>query len=227
MTLSEWMSTSLSSGGVVAFPVAFVAGVLMGLNPCCIAMYPAAAATCAAGSCSTKAETKPVIENALLFVLGNALAITCLGMIAAVAGRTLGGIGGWVTYVVAGIPIVMGLHLLGWVRLPMPKALGRPSIRGRFGAFLGGLFLSLVIGPCGTPALAAILSYAAVKGSVVFAAGLLFFYGLGNGLPLLVIGTTAGGITKRLERLGWARWAERGAGVTMLLLGFSLLWTAR
>lgn len=227
MTVMDWVSTSLSSGGLVAFPVAFAGGVLMGLNPCCIAMYPAAAATCTAGACATEAPTKSVVENAGLFVLGNALAITCLGMIAAIAGRTLNGLGGWVAYVVAAIPIVMGLHLLGWVRVPMPKALGRPAIRGRLGAFLGGLLLSLVIGPCGTPALAAILSYAALKGSVVFAAGLLFFYGLGNGLPLLVVGATAGGITKRLERLGGSRVVERGAGVGMLLLGFSLLWAAR
>lgn len=227
MTVAEWISSVLSTGGLVAFPVAFIGGVLMGLNPCCIAMYPAAAATCCAGSCSTTANTRPVIENAVLFVFGNALAITCLGIVAAVAGRTLGGLGGWVAYTVAAIPILMGLHLLGWVRLPMPKALSAPSLRGRLGAFLGGLLLSLVIGPCGTPALAAILSYAAVKGSVVFAAGLLFFYGLGNGLPLLIVGTTAGGITKRFERLGWTRWVERAAGVAMLFLGFSLLWTAK
>ncbi len=84
----------------------------------------------------------------------------------------------------------------------MPKSLGTPTTRGRLGPFVGGLLLSLVIGPCGTPALAAILSYAALKGSVLFAAGLLFFHGLGNGLPLLIIGTAAGGITKRLDRSG-------------------------
>lgn len=227
MSLADWVSTSLAGGGLVAFPVAFIGGVLMGLNPCCLAMYPAAAATCCAGSCSTNEGPKPVVENAALFVLGNAVAITVLGVVAAVAGRTLGGLGGWVAYVVAAMPIVMGLHLLGWIRLPMPKSVTRPAIRGRLGAFVGGLFLSLVIGPCGTPALAAILSCAAVKGSVPFAAGLLFFYGLGNGLPLLVVGTAAGGLTKRLERLGWTRWVERGAGVAMLCLGLSLLWMTK
>lgn len=218
----------MSSGGLFAFPVAFCGGVLMGLNPCCLAMYPAAAATCCAGSCSTtKTSAKPAIENAALFVLGNAVAITVLGVVAAVAGRTLGGLGGWVAYLVAIVPIVMGLHLLGWVRLPMPKSFETPALRGRLGSFVGGLLLSLVIGPCGTPALATILSYAAVKGSVPFAAGLLFFYGLGNGLPLLVIGTAAGGLTKRLERLGWTRFVERGAGVAMVGLGLLLLWTAK
>lgn len=228
MTLAEWVSSALSSGGPVAFPTAFLGGVLMGLNPCCVAMYPAAAATCCAGSCSTtQTSGKPVVENAALFVLGNAVAITVLGVAAAVAGRTLVGLGGWAAYLVAIVPILMGFHLLGWVRLPMPKSVQTAATPGRLGSFVGGILLSLVIGPCGTPALAAILSYAAVKGSVPFAAGLLFFYGLGNGLPLLVIGTAAGGLTQRLTRLGWTRWVARGAGVAMLGLGFSLLWTAR
>lgn len=38
----------------------------------------------------------------------------------------------------------------------------------------------------------------AVKGSIVFGALLLFAYGIGNGLPLLVVGTAAGEATKRL-----------------------------
>ncbi len=96
MTPTERVSSSLSAGGLVAFPVAFLGGVLMGLNPCCIAMYPAAAATCCAGSCSTtKTTTKPVVENAALFVLGNALAITVLGSLrrspVARLGDSLGG----------------------------------------------------------------------------------------------------------------------------------------
>jgi cytochrome c-type biogenesis protein len=223
---TDWLTAALASGGVLAFPLAFAGGLVMGLNPCCLAMYPAAAATCCAGSCSPSIES-PAITNATLFVLGNSLAITALGVAAALAGRVLGGLGGWIAYAVAAIPLVMGLHLLKWIRLPMPSRLTGPSIRGPLGAFAGGLLLSLVMGPCGTPVVAAILAYAAVSGSVLFAAGLLFVYGLGNGLPLLLVGAATGGITKRLQQVGWARWVERGAGVAMLGLGFLLLWTAR
>ena len=227
MSVVAWITSSLSShGGLFALPAAFAGGLVMGLNPCCLAMYPAAAASCCAGACSSSKQRKPVIEFAGFFVLGNALAITTLGVLAAAIGRTFGRLGGWAPYAIAFVPLLMGLHLLGWLRLPMPKGVSGPSMGGRVGALIGGLLLSLAIGPCGTPALAAILSYAAIKGSLVYAAALLFAYGLGNGLPLLLLGTVASGLTQRLAGAGWTRWIERVAGVAMLGLGFSLLWTA-
>lgn len=219
------LASELSSGSVVALPLAFVGGLAMGLNPCCLALYPAAAATCCAGACEAD-SARPAVSNAIAFVLGTATATTILGVVAALAGSTLEGFGGWVRYFIALVPIVMGLHLLGWVRLPMPR--GAIGLRGRgfFGAYASGLLLSLVIGPCGTPALAAILSYATFQGSVAFAALLLFLYGLGNGVPLVIAGTTSGGITTWLSKLGWRAWTERVAGVLMLAVGGFLLWTA-
>lgn len=37
---------ALSAGGVLAFPIALLGGFIAALNPCCLALYPAAAATC-------------------------------------------------------------------------------------------------------------------------------------------------------------------------------------
>lgn len=220
------LAGALSSGSFVALPLAFFGGVAMGLNPCCLALFPAAAATCSAGACDTNAPRRSGV-NAVAFVIGTATATAVLGVIAAVAGRTLEGFGGWVRYLVALVPIVMGAHLLGIVRLPMPRGLGQLRGRGVAGAFASGLLMSLVIGPCGTPALAAILSYAAYRGSVPFAALLLFVYGLGNGLPLVLAGLASGRMTEWLSKLGWRRWMERSAGVLMIGVGAFLLWTAR
>ena len=220
------LAQALSSGGsLVALPLAFVGGLAMGLNPCCLALYPAAAATCCAGACE---QDKPrvTMASAVVFVLGTATATTILGVIAALAGRTLEGVGGWARYAVAIVPIVMGLHLLGWVKLPMPKNRPMPRIGGVAGAYAGGLLLSLVIGPCGTPALAAILSYAAYRGSVAFAALLLFAYGVGNGVPLVVAGIASGRLTAWLSKLGARAWTERAAGALMIAVGVLLLWKA-
>lgn len=224
MSPMQWIQAGLAGGGVVALPVSLLAGVVMGLNPCCIALYPAAAASCCAGGCAE--PEKPPLSRALLFVLGTSVAMTALGIAAAIAGESMSGLGGLMAYVVATVPIVMGLQLLGVVRLPMPRALRSWKSRGLAGAFFTGLVFSLVISPCGTPALAAILSVAAFKGSVAFGALLLFAYGIGNGLPLLVVGTAAGEATKRLQRLGWARWINRGAGIAMLILGGYLVFSA-
>lgn len=220
------LAGALSSGSFLALPLAFIGGVAMGLNPCCLALFPAAAATCSAVACEGGAPRRSGM-NAVAFVIGTATATAVLGVIAAVAGRTLEGFGGWIRYVVALVPIVMGAHLLGLVRLPMPRGFGQIRTRGVAGAFTSGLLLSLVIGPCGTPALAAILSYAAYRGSVPFAALLLFVYGLGNGLPLVLAGLASGRVTEWLSKLGWRRWMERSAGLLMVGVGIFLLWTAR
>ena len=224
MNPSQWIQEGLAGGGLLALPVALVAGVAMGLNPCCVALYPAAAATCCATSCDE--PQKPALSRAVLFVLGTAVAMTILGIVAALAGDTMSGLGGWVAYVVGAVPIVMGLQLLGLFKLPMPRVLRTWGGRGLAGAFFTGMVFSLVLSPCGTPALAAILSVAAFKGSVAFGGLLLFAYGVGNGLPLLVVGTAAGEATKRLQRLGWAQWLNRGAGVAMVLLGVYLVISA-
>jgi len=48
-------------------------------------------------------------------VFGVAVATTVLGIVAALAGRIVGQLGSGVRYAVGAVPVVMGLHLLGWV----------------------------------------------------------------------------------------------------------------
>jgi len=159
--------------------------------------------------------------NALAFVLGIAAAIAALGSIAAYVGR-IAEIGTWAKYAIAVIPILMGIYRLGWVKLPIltPKPF-QPSLGGAFGT---GLLLSLVIGPCGTPVLAPVLSYAAYKQNLTYGALLLFIYGLGTGLPLVLVGTATGGLLKRLDCSCFGRLLDPIIGSSLLLLGFYLLW---
>jgi cytochrome c biogenesis protein CcdA len=159
VTFPANLGQALSGGNLVALPLALAGGVLAGMNPCCLALYPAAAGAC----CST--DESPTARhsfiNAVAFVLGIALAIAALGTVAAYLGR-IAEVGTPVKYAIAVIPIVMGIYRLGWVKLTTspPKPLQfRPGFGGAFGT---GLLLSLIIGPCGTPILASVLSYVSV-----------------------------------------------------------------
>jgi cytochrome c biogenesis protein CcdA len=221
--LLESLRSAASVGGLVAIPLSLVGGVVAGLNPCCIPLYPAAAATCCVGRCDAP---NAAIKNSGAFVAGVAAATAMLGVLAALAGRALTGFGGWVSYLIALVPLAMGLHLLGWMKVPLPNFTAQSKGTGAVGSFVSGLLLSLVIAPCGTPVLASVLSFAAYKQSVAYGATLLFAYGLGVGLPILVLGTAAGSLVARLDKLGWRVWVDRGAGAVLLALGFYLLWTA-
>ncbi len=221
--LVESVRAAASSGGLIAVPLALAGGVVAGLNPCCIPLYPAAAATCCAGRCD---EAGSGVRNSGAFVAGVATATALLGVAAALAGRALSGVGGWAPHVIALVPIAMGVHLLGWIRIPLPSFSSTARAGGALGAFATGLLLSLVIAPCATPVLASVLSFAAYKQSVAYGVVLLFAYGIGVGLPMLVLGTAAGGVARRLDGLGWREWVDRASGVALVVLGFYLLWVA-
>jgi cytochrome c-type biogenesis protein len=222
-SLVESIRVAASAGGLVAVPLAFAGGMFAGLNPCCIPLYPVAAATCCAGRGDGPGTA---LRRSGAFVAGVAVATAALGVLAALAGRALTGLGGWAPYLVALIPLVMGLHLLGWMRVPLPTSSGTAKARGVVGSFASGLLLSLVLAPCGTPVLASVLSFAAYKQSAAYGGTLLFAYGLGVGLPMLVLGTAASSLAQRFDRLGWRAWVDRIAGGALLALGFYLLWVA-
>ncbi len=219
MDLHQTFSAALSAGNIAALPLALIGGLIAGVNPCCLALYPAAA--CACGVQEKSLERR--LRNAVAFVLGVALAISLLGSLAAYIGH-VAVVSGPVRYAIAFVPILMGVHLLGWIRLPLmtPRA-HRPGLSGAFGT---GLLLSLIIGPCGTPVLASVLSYAAYKRSFLYGGILLFLYGIGDGLPLVLVGTAAGGFLKRLGCSSFGKWIDPILGSLLVLLGFYLLWRA-
>jgi cytochrome c biogenesis protein CcdA len=195
----------LSQGRLLAFPLALLAGVIASLNPCCVVLYPSAVAVCCGvnatdESCGTAAKGQSrTFKNSVALVFGVAVAMTMLGVVAALAGHIVGQLGSGVRYAVAAVPLVMGLHLLGWVRLPITS---RVIGNGSLGAFGAGVLLALALTPCGTPVLASVLSYVAYNGSIIFGATLLLLYGIGWGVPMVLIGTAAGQLTGKLEKAG-------------------------
>lgn len=210
------LNDALSVGNVAALPLAFMGGVVAGANPCCVALYPAVAGCCTA----TEQPQKQSLGNAIAFSLGMALSVALLGLAAVSLGRvTL--ISAPIRYAIAFVPILMGLWRLGWIRLRLPDMAMRPSIGGAFGT---GLLISLVVGPCGTPLLASVLSFAVYKQSFAYGGLLLFLYGIGTSLPLAVAGTAVGTILGRLESGRFATWVDRTVGALLVLLGLYLLW---
>lgn len=218
MDLLDGFSKALTAGDIIVLPLALAGGLVAGMNPCCLALYPAAAGAC----CSAQGEVKiQTAWNAAAFIFGIAVSGAALGLLAVYIGR-VATIGTPFKYAIACLPILMGVYRLGWIRLPlrMPQTF-RPGLGGAFGT---GLLLSLIIGPCGTPVLASLLSFVAYKQSFLYGGLLLFLYGIGNGLPLMLVGTTAGGIMKRLEGGRFAIWIDPVVGGLLILLGFYLLW---
>ena len=211
----------VSPGSLYALPLVLGGGLVAGFNPCCLAMYPAAAAACGAG---TTRDWHRKLGFGLLFVLGAAFSTATLGIIAAELGRAMGQLGAPIQYAIAFIPMIMGFQLLGWIKLPLNQSFSVRIASGAGAAFLAGMVLGIVISPCGTPILASVLSYVAYKRSVVFGALLLFVYGLGSSAPVAIVGSAAG---TALARWGSSRShaiANIVTGALLMATSFYLLW---
>ena len=219
MDVSEAFGHALSAGNLAAVPLVLMGGLIAGLNPCCLALYPAAATVCC--SVGRPSGHRPTLGNAAAFVLGVAVAIAGLGCAAAYIGR-IATLALPIKYGIAIVPVVMGVHQLGW--LPVPLWTAKRFTSSVAGAFGTGALLSLVIGPCGTPVLASVLSFAAYKQSFVYGGLLLFIYGIGSAVPLMLVGTAAGEFLRSFEHSRPRWWLHILVGGSLILLGFYLLW---
>lgn len=226
--LAAMLREALSNGAVFAAPIALAGGIVTGLNPCCLPMYPAAAAACCANreACGDNADRRLSFAAAGALALGLATATTLLGVLAAIGGRTMTTLSGAWAYAIAAVLLVAGAHLLGLFRLPALRAPSLPGARGIGTAFLAGLLLALVFGPCGTPLLAGILSYVAFTGSPAYGGALLFVYGIGVAIPVVLLGASAARLAARLERNGGRVWVDRATGALLVAMGLYVIWSA-
>lgn len=195
---------------------------MTGLNPCCYPMIPAIVGYLG-GYCAP--SVKRCAWLSIWFALGLATATVLLGMLVALAGGIFGVLPVALKYTLAVIPMIMGLHLLELIKLRLPGlSEWRPIRTGTLGAYLTGLLFSLVILSCATPVLASILAFAAQQQRAVSGATLLFTYGAGVSLPLVLVGTSLGLISNLRSLSHWWPVVNRLSGVLLIGLGFYLLW---
>jgi cytochrome c biogenesis protein CcdA len=210
---------------LVAFGAAFLGGLLTASNPCVLMSIPLILAY-VGGS-----EAAPSIRRSLLYALamvaGLALTFTALGLAAALLGRFFGVQGRFWPYLIGGVCLLMGLHMLGWLPLPTGFSLPlQPRIKGALGAFLLGILFGVISTPCAVPILAVLLTFIAAKGSVLYGGGLLLTYALGHCMLVLLAGVSMGAVKGLIESRRWAGanlWLRRGAGALIVLLGLYVI----
>mgnify|MGYP001077614482 CR=1 FL=1 len=205
----------------LAVVAVFAGGITTALNPCVLAMVPLLMGV-VAGNRETTTVRRSLVFS-MFFVLGLAVTFTILGLISALMGRLFGNVGPFWKYVVAGVCLLMGIHLLGFVHwnLPMPSGI-RIKPRGRLGAFLLGLLFGVVSTPCAVPILAVLLAFVAEKGNVLYGGFLLFVYALGHSALVLIAGTSVGAAKGLLESKGLRkahRALQKAAGVLIIAIG--------
>jgi len=190
-------------------------GLLTSLTPCVYPMVPITLAIFGA-----KGVSRPrAIALACAYVAGIALLFGILGTTFGLVGKAFGTFlaNPWVIVPLALFFVVLALSMFGAFELglpqPLQERLSRVGGRGFAGAFLMGLVAGLIAAPCTGPPLAGLLLYIATTRDAQFGFVLCSVYGLGVGLPFLVLAAFA----MSLPRSGpWMESVKSIFGVVLL-----------
>lgn len=243
---------------LASYAAAFGAGLISVLSPCVMPLMPAylslisglsveemrgvGAVPEEAGEAAVAEETRRrrdlrrrVLVACAGFVAGFSTVFVLLGASATAIGRVLQIweveiLGVTVSAVqVAGLVIIaMGLHLIGWLRIPLLYRDTRMHSRGAPRSFLGTLLVGAAFAfgwsPCVGPILGGILTVAGSRETVGQGMALLAVYSAGLGVPFFLAGWSIEFFFGALERMRHHfRRVEIASGALLVAVGLLVL----
>lgn len=199
-------------------------GILVSFTPCIYPMIPITV-----GILQGRAK-QSVLHNfftGLSYTMGIATTFASLGLISAYTGMIFGSIMAN-PFVIIGIVLMLiylALSMFDIVQMRMPKALSSNMLSSSNGgsflsAFFFGAASGIVASPCSSPALLMLLSLTTTIGNPYFGFILLFTFGIGLSIPLLIIGTFSSSLSMLPQAGMWMVEIKHFFG--FLLLGMCL-----
>jgi thiol:disulfide interchange protein DsbD len=204
-------------------------GLLLAFTPCVLPMIPILTSIIIGQKHAL--GTKNAFFLSLTYVFGMSIAYACAGLIAASLGSS---IQVWlqkpvIIIIVSALFMLLALSLFGLYELRFSRRwhnwISSWSNKHKGGTYIGvffmGVLATLVVSPCVTAPLVGVLIYIGQTGNLVFGASALFAMGLGMGLPLLLIGMSAG---RWLPKSGpWMKAVQELFGIFMMAMAIWLL----
>lgn len=188
------LQDALARGSLVAIAVAFIAGLLSVATPCVLPMLPITLGVIGASKAATR---KRALLVSACYVAGIVCTFTLLGLVAALTGSLFGAYLGspYVALALAAFFLVLAANSFELFQFSLPSGLSSSLARvggtGPVGALAMGLVAGVIASPCVGAVLAGILAYVSTTGNALWGAALLACYGLGFGLPFLIVGAFA------------------------------------
>jgi cytochrome c-type biogenesis protein len=193
----------------VSLATGFLAGIVSFLSPCILPLVPPYLCFLTGSSLedlgrSPKMRTSArAVWRALGFVAGFAAVFVALGATASSLGQQVSDHLGILSRVAGALIVLLGLHMLGLLRLPLLLRQARLDA-ARPADFLGAVLVGLAFGfgwtPCVGPVLTAILLMAGAEDSAGRGAALLAAYAAGIGVPFVAAAAFTGPVLRLLAR---------------------------
>nr|WP_232411196.1 MULTISPECIES: protein-disulfide reductase DsbD [unclassified Methylophilus] len=200
----------------------FGAGLLLALTPCVFPMIPILSGIIVGKNAHV--SRGKAFTLSLAYTLGMCLTYTLAGVAAGLSGQLLSNALQTPAALITGalIFVVLSFSMFGFYELKLPSAVENYffnwSSRFKGGHllsdFLMGAISALIISPCVAAPLAGALLYISQTNDVTLGAVALFSLSLGMGVPLLLIGASAGTLLPKAGE--WMNTIRRLFGVLML-----------
>ncbi len=224
--------TLANSNIAIVLATFFGFGLLLALTPCVFPMIPILSSIIVSQPNATMNAKRGFLLS-LVYVLAMSLAYAIAGVLAGLFGANLQASmqNPWVITAFSAIFVLLALSMFGFYEIKMPSALqtkiskksAEAQAQGVFGIAIMGFLSALIVGPCVAAPLAGALIYIGQSGDALLGGLALFMMSLGMGVPLLVIGTTAGRYMPRPG--GWMQRVTSLFGV--MLLGVAIWMMSR
>jgi len=228
-------ATTLLKGGKLWLIMAgfFGFGLLLALTPCVLPMIPILSGIIVGDKKVHHHATSRLhaFNLSLAYVLGMALSYTLAGVAAGLSGQLLSSAlqSPWVLIATALIFVALSFSMFGFYELRLPHSIENRMVNtanklkgGQFlGVFIMGALSALIVSPCVAAPLAGALLYISQTHDVVLGAVALFALSIGMGVPLLLIGASAGHV---LPKAGlWMTAVRNFFGVIMLAVAIYII----
>jgi thiol:disulfide interchange protein DsbD len=218
LTLAELLGSTALFEIVLLF---FVLGLLLALTPCVLPMVPILSVLLV-GEQHHVSRTRGTLL-AVAYVAGMSVVYTALGVAAGLSGAGLAAWlqTPWVLTLFALLLATLALSMFDVFTFQMPSSIqtkltvkNNSILGGRMGAAaLMGALSALIVGPCVAAPLAGALLYISQTGDVLLGGLALFAMAWGMGVPLLLMGASAG---KLMPRAGtWMEGVKQFFGVLL------------
>ena len=210
-----------SENTLLALLTFFLIGLGLAFTPCVFPMIPILSGIIAGQG--SKASSSAFVMS-VVYVLSMAIVYTLVGVVAGLSGNNIQIIfqNPWVLGSFSLIFVLLALSMFGFYELQLPSSLqskiSELSNKQEGGTLIGvaimGVLSALIVGPCMAPPLMGILLFISQTGDPLLGGSALFVMSMGMGIPLIIIGTSAG---KLMPRAGvWMDTVKAVFGVTML-----------
>jgi len=226
-SISEYLETLITATQAlwIRLLLVMLLGLLMSLTPC---IYPMIPITIGIMQGQGQKSVLTTFAHAGAYTLGIATTFALLGLFAASTGAVFGMLltNPFVVLAIVGLMVYMALSLFGLYEMRMPRFLQQNNAQHK-GSLLSSFFFGAVSGtvasPCLSPGLALVLCIVASIGSKLIGFLLLFAFGIGLSIPLLIIGTASGSLGMLPQAGAWMVEVKKVFGFLLFGMAFYYL----